>query len=44
MKTTSMSKGATPENYVRELRLRSPVSSQVYRELSAELRGAVQNG
>lgn len=25
-----MSKGATPENYVRELRLRSPVSSQVY--------------
>jgi integrase/recombinase XerD len=30
MKTTSMSKGSTPENYVRELRLRSPVSSQVY--------------
>ena len=30
MKTASMSKGATPENYVRELRLRSPVSSQVY--------------
>lgn len=25
-----MSKGATPENYVRELGLRSPVSSQVY--------------
>jgi len=25
-----MSKGSTPENYVRELRLRSPVSSQVY--------------
>jgi site-specific recombinase XerD len=30
MKTASMSKGATPENYVRQLRLRSPVSSQVY--------------
>jgi len=30
MKTAPMSKGATPENYVRELRLRSPVSSQVY--------------
>ena len=30
MKTVSMSKGATPENYVRELCLRSPVSSQVY--------------
>ncbi len=30
MKTTSMSKGATAENYIRELRLRSPVSSQVY--------------
>jgi integrase/recombinase XerD len=30
MKTASMSKGATPGNYVRELRLRSPVSSQVY--------------
>jgi hypothetical protein len=30
MKTASMSKGATPENYVGELRLRSPVSSQVY--------------
>jgi integrase/recombinase XerD len=30
MKTTSMWKGATPENYVRGLRLRSPVSSQVY--------------
>jgi len=30
MKTASMSKGATPENYVRELRLRSPISSQVY--------------
>jgi integrase/recombinase XerD len=30
MRTTSMSKGATPENYVRELRLRSPVSCQVY--------------
>ena len=29
MKTTSMSQGSTPENYVRELRLRSPVSSQV---------------
>ena len=30
MKTTSMSKGSTPGNYVRELRLRRPVSSQVY--------------
>ena len=30
MKTTSISKGSTPEHYVRELRLRSPVSSQVY--------------
>jgi len=30
MKTVSMSKGATPENYVRALRLSSPVSSQVY--------------
>jgi len=30
MKTTSICKGSTPENYVRELRLRSPVSSQVY--------------
>ena len=30
MKTASMSKGSTPENYVRQLRLRSPVSSQVY--------------
>ena len=30
MKTASMSKGATPENYVRQLRLRSSVSSQVY--------------
>jgi integrase len=30
MKTASMSKRATPENYVRELRLRNPVSSQVY--------------
>ena len=30
MKTASMSKGATPENYVRELRLRGPISSQVY--------------
>jgi integrase/recombinase XerD len=30
MKTVSMSKRATPEDYVRELRLRSPVSSQVY--------------
>jgi len=30
MKTASISKGATPENYVRQLRLRSPVSSQVY--------------
>ena len=25
-----MSKGATPENYIHGLRLRSPVSSQVY--------------
>ena len=30
MKSASMSKGATPENYVRDLRLHSPVSSQVY--------------
>jgi integrase/recombinase XerD len=30
MRTTFKSKGATPENYVQELRLRSPVSSQVY--------------
>jgi hypothetical protein len=30
MKTVSRSKGATPQNYVRELRLRSAVSSQVY--------------
>lgn len=30
MRTVSKSKGATPENYVRGLRLRSPVSSQVY--------------
>jgi len=30
---TSMSKGSTPENYVRELRLRSPVSAQVYRSI-----------
>ena len=30
MKTTSTSKGATPQNYVQELHLRSPIASQVY--------------
>lgn len=30
MKTTSASKGATPQNYVRHLHLRNPASSEVY--------------